>query len=145
MSGMATAPNVVLKWSLPYREEDDERWHTCGLYAYLRPRHPEVLYIGKAARRTFFQRLNDPDKDAFFRDLAEQRGIHSVRVIVAQIEASQNVTGQLVLDVESLLIHTIKPWGNIQASRSRGISRPGLIVNCQGQAWPLRERTFRDQ
>lgn len=145
MSGMAAVPNVVLKWSLPYREEDDARWHTYGLYAYLRPRHPEILYIGKAVRRTSLQRLNDPDKDAFFRDLAEHRGIHGVRVIVARIEASQNITRQLVLDVESLLIHIIKPWGNIQASRSRGISRPGLIVNCQGKAWPLRKRTFRDQ
>ena len=141
---MATVPHVVLKWLLPYREQDDARWHTCGLYAYLRPRHPEILYIGKAVGRTFLHRLNDPDKDAFFRDLAEQRHIRGVRVIVAQIEAGQNITGELILDVESLLIHIIKPWGNIQVSQSRGISRPGLILNCQGKVWPLRKRTFRD-
>jgi hypothetical protein len=142
---MAAVPDVVLKWSLPYREEDDARWHTYGLYAYLRPRHPEILYIGKAAGRTVLQRLRDPDKDALFRDLDEQRSIQSVRVIVAQFEAAQKITRQLILDVESLLIHSIKPWGNIQSTQSRSISRPGLSVKCDGKVWPIGRRTFRDQ
>ncbi|MGA3028449.1 MAG: hypothetical protein ABSF98_27190 [Bryobacteraceae bacterium] len=142
---MEAFPDVVLKWSLPYREEDDARWHTYGLYAYLPPRRPEILYIGKAAGRTILQRLRDPDKDALFRDLAEQRNIQRVRVIVAQFEAAQKITRQLILDVESLLIHSIKPWGNIQSTRSRGVSRPGLTAKCEGKVWPIGRRTFRDQ
>jgi hypothetical protein len=68
-----------------------------------------------------------------------------VRVIVAQFEAAQKITRQLILDVESLLIHSIKPWGNIQSTQSRSISRPGLSVKCDGKVWPIGRRTFRDQ
>ena len=142
---VAAIPDVVLKWSLPYRGEDDARWHTYGLYAYLRPRHPEILYIGKAAGRTVLQRLHDSDKRALFRDLAQQRSIQTVRVIVAQFESTRRITRELILDVESLLIHSIKPWGNIQSARSRGISRPGLTIKCEGKVWPIGRRTFRDQ
>ena len=141
---MAGEPDVVLKWSLPFREEDDSRWHSYGLYAYLRPRHSEILYIGKAVGRTILQRVKDPDKDMLFDDLARERNIHGVRVIVAQFEANQTITRELILDVECLLIHEIKPWGNIQSSRSRGISRPGLVVKCSGEDWPLAKRVFRD-
>ena len=137
-------PDIILKWSLPFREINDARWHAYGLYAYLRPRNPEILYIGKAVGRTILQRLNDSDKESLFIDLAKQRDIRGVRVIVAQIQANQNLTTQLILDVESLLIHGIKPWGNIQSSLSRDISRPGLVVNCKGKAWPFPKRTFRD-
>jgi hypothetical protein len=142
--GMVGAPDVVLRWSLPFREENDQRWHAYGLYAYLRARHPEILYIGKAVGRTILQRVNDPDKRALFDDLAKQRNIRSIRVIVARVEANENVTRQLILDVESPLIYEIKPWGNIQSCQGRGVSRPGLIVNCQGKARPLSRRTFRD-
>lgn len=137
-------PDVILRWSLPFADEDDARWHSYGLYAYLRPRNPEILYIGKAAGRTILQRLRDADKDALFRDLKRQRGIFGIRVIVAEVDATQRVSRELILDVESLLINQIKPWGNIQSATSRSISRPGLIVACKGTAWPLHERTFRD-
>lgn len=141
---MPTAPDVVLRWSLPFRDESDRRWHSYGLYAYLRARHPEVLYVGKAVGRTILQRLKDTDKEVLFNDLAKERGIRSIRVIIAPVEANQNITKQLILDVESLLIHEIKPWGNIQSHEGRGISRPGLVVHCDGKAWPLSRRTFRD-
>ncbi len=52
------------------------------------------------------------------------------------------MTRQLLVDVESLLIYEVKPWGNIQAQSSR-IQRPGLMVECRG-AWPLRKRVFQD-
>jgi hypothetical protein len=141
---MVAAPDVVLKWSLPFRDEDDSLWHSYGLYAYLRPRCREILYIGKAVGRTVLERFNDPDKRAFCDDLVKQRNIRGVRVIVGDVQANQNITRQLILDVESLLIHRIKPWGNIQSRQSRCISRPGLLVICTGNAWPLAERTFRD-
>lgn len=49
-----------------------------------------------------------------------------------------------VADVESLLVHQVKPWANTQGVKTRGIYRPGMVVYCQGQ-WPLRRRTFRDE
>jgi hypothetical protein len=141
---MLDVPDVVLRWSFPFRENDDPRWHSYGLYAYLRPLHGEILYIGKAAGRTILQRFTDPDKRSLLRDLVKLRDIRGVRVITAQVEANQRITNQLILDVESLLIHKIKPWGNIQSGKSRGISRPGLWIVCTGKAWPLTQRTFRD-
>jgi hypothetical protein len=136
--------DVFLRWSLPFADEDDSRWHSYGLYAYLRPRNAEILYIGKAAGRTILQRLRDPDKEALFDDLKRERGISAIRVIVAEVEATQRVTRELILDAESLLIHEIKPWGNVQSVARRDISRPGLTVVCKGLVWPLHERTFHD-
>jgi len=133
---------VTLHWSLPYRERDDPRWeYNLALYAYLRARSPEIFYIGKADGRTVWQRLNDPDKDKLWRRV----NVKAARVIVAELETRLCVTRQLVCDVESLLIYTIKPIGNKQATRSRNISRPGLVVYCEGEAWPDARRTFRDQ
>jgi hypothetical protein len=137
---------VTLHWSMPYRERDDARWgYNLALYAYLRARSPEILYIGKADGRTIWQRLNDPDKDKLWRDLGRELHVKATRVIVAEFETRLRVTRQLVYDVESLLIYTIKPVGNIQATRSRSISRPSLVVHCEGEAWPYPRRTFRDE
>lgn len=41
------------------------------------------------------------------------------------------LTGQLLADVESLLIYQEQPWGNIQSRISRN-SRPGMRVHCSG-------------
>lgn len=137
---------VILHSSLPYRERDDPRWdYSLALYAYLRARGTEILYIGKADGRTIWQRLNDPDKNKLWRDLSRALQVKGIRVIVVDFETGLRLTRQLVYDVESLLIHCIKPVGNKQATRSRNISRPGLVVLCQGKAWPYPRRTFRDE
>jgi len=94
---------------LPFREEDDSRWPQLRSLRVPTPRAiSEILYIGKAVGRTILQRVKDPDKDMLFDDLARERNIHGVRVIVAQFEANQTITRELILDVESLLIHEIK-------------------------------------
>jgi hypothetical protein len=136
---------IILHWCLPYREHDDPRWHyDLALYSYLRPRNPEILYIGKADGRTILQRLTGPDKDNLWRDLNRHYQVNAIRVIVAEFKTDLRITRQLVHDVESLLIYSIKPVGNIQTTRSRNISRPGLVVRCEGKAWPYPRRTFRD-
>jgi hypothetical protein len=146
---MIPNPSVILKWTMPFGNENgidgsDERWDSYGIYAYLRPRNPEILYIGKADGRNFRQRVYDPDKNVLFDGLRRQRGITGIRVIVAEVEATQRVTKALILDVESLLIHEIKPCGNRQSVKSRGITRPGLTVICRGECWPFPRRTFHD-
>jgi hypothetical protein len=136
---------VILHWSLPYREREDPRWdYDLALYAYLRPHSSEILYIGKANGRTIWQRLNDPDKEKLWRHLSQHYQVKGIRVIVAEFETDLRITRQLVYDVESLLIYSIKPVGNEQAIRSRNISRPGLVVRCRGNAWPYPQWTFRD-
>lgn len=118
------------------------------LYLYTDIELDEVLYIGKAVNATVKQRWDAPDKMAFWRSLEKERGIHSHITIVGQINLQSSndfsrVTPQIIADVESLLIHQVNPWGNIQCARSRNISRPGMKVTCSG-AWPLRQRTFVD-
>jgi hypothetical protein len=136
---------VILNWSLPYRERDDPRWdYNSALYAYLRPRSAEILYIGKADGRTIWQRLNDPDKNSLWHHLSKHYQVRGLRVIVAEFETDMRITRQLVYDIETLLIYSIKPVGNEQATRSRNISRPGLVVLCRGKAWPYPQRKFRD-
>ena len=138
--------DVVLSWSLPYRDRDDPRWnYSLGLYAYLRPRGMEILYIGKVYGCTVWQRLGARDKKQLWVHLERNCGIRGIRVIVGEFRTTLMRTRQLVQDVESLLIYSIKPCCNIQARTARNISRPGLVVRCQGGAWPHPHRTFRDE
>jgi hypothetical protein len=56
----------------------------------------------------------------------------------------RRLTRHLVGDVESFLIHEIKPWANSRYAKSRGLyTRPGMVIACQGH-WLLRRKTFRD-
>ena len=54
----------------------------------------------------------------------------------------RRVTHQLLADVESLLIHKLQPWGNIQRRTSR-IERQNLIVQCRGD-WLSGRAVYRD-
>lgn len=123
--------------------DDDERWsYTCCLYAYLAPRAPEILYIGKCDGCTVRHRWRN--KRDFWRDLQRERKILSHRLIVGDVALPEGfrLSRQLLADVESLLIWSIKPWGNIQGRTNR-IQRSGLTISCTG-AWPLIQRRFRD-
>ena|SRR3989442_456593 len=51
-------------------------------------------------------------------------------------------TGEMLSDLESLLIHRIKPPGNIQCLQGR-TRRPGMTVKCEGD-WPQSKLVFRD-
>lgn len=133
---------VTLHWDWLV-DDGDPRWcYTRALYGYLRPISPELLYLGKVDGCSVRERWLQ--KKDFWRDLEEQRGVFSHRVIVAEIEATERLTRQLLGDIESLLIHHLQPWGNIQCIASRGISRPGMKIECRGSAWLVARRTFCD-
>lgn len=114
------------------------------LYAYVHPVRERLLYLGKVCGSTVRQRLHGEHKWQLFRDLQRQYAIEGFRVLVGTLilEPGRRRTAELIADVESLLIHRLKPFGNISATRSR-ISRPGLAVSCIG-AWPFARTGFRD-
>lgn len=103
-----------------------------------------MLYIGKAWGTTIYDRFNAPDKQKFFRYIEQELDLTATRLIAGEIwlDDGTRLTKQLLLDIESLLIHRIKPFGNITAIRSR-TQRPGLRVFCTG-SWPLARRGYLD-
>jgi hypothetical protein len=113
------------------------------LYAYL-VAPSEIVYIGKADYRSVRERWRRSAKPDFWNDLERERGIrqHAVLVGGVDLEPGRRLSAEFLADVESLLIHRIRPWGNIASTKTR-IARPGLIVDCHGE-WPLRQRRFRD-
>ena len=129
---------VRTKWRLVRDIDPAWRW-TRILYAYLHPTEPEILYIGKAdgARSDLRTRWRADDKLKFWRDLERQRSLHSHRVLVGEVhlETERRLSRKLLGDIESLLIFSAEPWGNIQSKQSRA-SRPGLQVRCSGRSWP---------
>lgn len=133
---------VDVRW-YELSDQEDERWfYNRCLYAYLKSRDGEILYIGKCdgcSVRTRWQQKED-----FWSDLERDRSIYSHVAIVGEIrqEVGRRLSRQLLADVESLLIWIIEPWGNIQCQQGR-IRRPGLTVRCLG-AWPLEQKIYRD-
>jgi hypothetical protein len=135
---------VKVRWS-PIRSKTDPKWTWIRvLYAYLTPDQCGILYIGKAYKSSVRERWNFSAKEGFWQDLELGRKITKHIVIVGDIllPPGSNISEQLVSDVESLLIEQIKPWGNIQSTRTR-ISRPGLKVQCVG-GWNGWSPEYRD-
>jgi len=101
------------------------------------------LYIGKAWGTTVEERWNL--KKTFWKDLEKQRGINHVIPLIGEVYlfGEQRLTRQLFADIESLLINTEKPWGNIQSQVHR-IRRPGMLVKSTGK-WPKRGKTYEDK
>lgn len=135
--------DAIVHWS-PLKPAD-RRWgdRQC-LYAYLAPKTPEILYIGKSWGVTVRGRWHHYAKGHFWTDLERERRMLSHRVIHGEIvlPPGKRLSRELLSDIESLLICGIKPWGNIQSRNSR-TSRPGYIVACRG-SWPHRSRMFLD-
>ncbi|OHE85571.1 MAG: hypothetical protein A3G75_13715 [Verrucomicrobia bacterium RIFCSPLOWO2_12_FULL_64_8] len=137
--------NIPIHWR-PITVETDEAWtQTRRLYAYLSARGTEILYVGMTWHATVRSRWSRSGKPYFWDDLEEQRGIHAHRVLVGGLALfpDERLTKHLLAEIESLLIHRLQPWGNIQCQRSR-IVPSGLVVNCRGTS-PHRLCTFRDQ
>jgi hypothetical protein len=141
---------IILDW----RDAHDgtgrwaERWdYNLALYAILHPSRDEVLYLGKADGCTVRSRWNADDKhERVWRRIEDERRLFKHGFIVGEfrLPAGQRLTRHLVCDVESFLIHEVKPWANSRNAKSRGIyTRPGMVIACQGH-WPLRRKTFRD-
>lgn len=124
-----------------------DRWsYTLALYAVVHPDEGEILYLGKADGSTVRSRWDADDKhDRVWRRMEGELGLYEHSFIIGEFRTAvgARLTRKLVCDVESMLIHEIKPWANRQNTKSRGYSRPGLLVCCQGH-WPLRRKTFRD-
>ncbi len=135
--------DAVVHWS-PLSPMDG-RWsdRRC-LYAYLAPKAPEILYIGKSWGVTVRGRWERSAKEQFWNDLERERGILAHRAIHGEIvlPPGNRLSPELLSDIESLLIYKIKPWGNIQSRDSR-MSRPGYVVACRG-SWLHSKRMFQD-
>jgi hypothetical protein len=137
---------VKLHWCA-VDEDEDPRWaHDLALYAYLAPVRAAIYYIGKCDRTSVRGRWCYSAKPDVWDCIQRRSKTH--RLIVAEIETDQRLTRELVSDIESLLIyrvHQIQPLCNRQNTTSRGKHcRPGMRVECRG-AWPLSQKTFRDE
>src|SRR2546428_821392 len=126
-------PVLEVEWRT-LQEDDDPDWQsTRVLYAYFLARPVELLYVGKAWGTTISSRLTADDKRAFWRDFDRVYGKRDPSVMLGEVflERGSRFTGQLLADIESLIIKREKPWGNIQSTRTR-IARPGMRVRCTG-------------
>jgi hypothetical protein len=133
---------VEVHWTY-IEEEHDPLWRgQLCLYAYLHPSHDWLLYVGKADYGTVGGRMSGDHKAQLWKDLANEYGIDDVRVLHGELALEGRRTSELLSDVESLLIKRLKPFGNIQSTRSR-IERPGLRVRCVGD-WPFKRCRFHD-
>jgi len=141
---------IILDWQDVNHESGRwaDRWdYNLALYSILHPDEDEVLYLGKADGSTVRSRWNADDKhERVWSRIEDERGLFEHGFIVGEFRLpdGQRLSRQLVCDVESFLIHQIKPWANSRNAKSRGLyTRPGMVIYCQGN-WPLRQKTFRD-
>jgi hypothetical protein len=134
---------VQVDWT-NLEEQRDPLWsdQLC-LYAYLHPGRAWLLYVGKADYSTIRERLGGDHKAQLWYDLRREYGIDEVRVMHGGLIVESRRTSELLSDVESLLIKRLRPFGNIQSTRSR-ISRAGMRVHCIG-AWPFKRWRFHDE
>lgn len=126
----------------------DKAWNwTNVLYAYTDPEDDVILYIGKAygPSTSVRSRFRADDKNDFWDFIINELGIKEVNVLVGDIalEEGQKLTRQLLADIESLLIFKEDPCGNVQNTRSRGITRSGMRIKCTGD-WPS-QRLYIDR
>jgi hypothetical protein len=140
-----TDVEITLHW-YDIEGDNDPRWeHDLALYAYLAPDGREILYIGKCDRTTVRGRWRYSSKSGTWDSINQVCDSHCV--IVAEIEANERVTRQLLADIESLLIYEVnelQPLHNVQNTGSRGqYRRPSMRIQCRG-AWPLSKRVFVD-
>jgi hypothetical protein len=115
------------------------------LYAYFHQtdNHP-VIYLGKTSVSAY-NRYAARDKDLMF-DAFKTANINP-RIFIGEIllEGNRRLTGELLTDVESLMIHRLQPWWNTQNRKSRGsYSRPGMKVHMIGD-WPHHPTSFHDR
>jgi len=125
-------------------EDEDDGWQqTRCLYAYWAS-DGELLYVGKAWGKTVRERWQRSAKPHFWDDIERHRGVHEHTVGVGSIHSGgQRLTHQLLADIESLLIHRLQPWGNLQSRLTR-IKRVGLTVHCYGD-WFNGYKSYRDR
>lgn len=114
------------------------------LYAYVSLKHRTIYYIGETYYGSVKGRWACQSKDRCLGRLA-LIGVDSFQILVGDVHGGGiRLSEQLLKDVESLLILSIKPVGNKANTRSRTYCRPGMVVKCSGH-WPLRRKTYRDR
>lgn len=137
---------ALIKWIDPNPGGDKKALpHRRVLYAYLHPLTRKILYIGKADFQSVSERTRGAHKEKLHAHIAGAEGIESVHLIIGllHIEEDRKFSSALLSDVESLLIVQLQPRFNTQ-SRATRISRPGLVLNCRGDCWPIAMRRFVD-
>ncbi|MBT3039204.1 MAG: hypothetical protein KME37_09750 [Candidatus Thiodiazotropha sp. (ex Codakia orbicularis)] len=130
---------IEIEWEYTDEEEESIDFNEV-LYAYLNPHSDEILYIGKADRSSVWERMKGEHKEDVFDFIQNELGLNEFSCIVGVPDVP--AYGDLLADIESLLIYCIKPSANIQSKNSR-ISRPELSVTCSGD-WPYKESQFYD-
>jgi hypothetical protein len=122
----------------------DVAWRWSGvLYAYLRPDHEELLYIGLAYGRTVRERWAYTAKSRTWNCIAKGgTDRHICLVGELALDDGRRLTRQLLNDVETLLIKGAQPKCNVMAKGYR-IERPGLCVRCLG-GWKGWRSEYRD-
>ena len=137
---------IKLHWQ-DIGDDNDPRWRVQqALYVYLAPGKPVIYYIGKCYGTSVRQRWNYDAKSDVWDWINERTKNH--RAIMAEFELPEgmNLTKKLVDDIECLLIFRLQPPCNVQCKSSRGkYRRRGMKVVCLGNAWPLSEKTFKDE
>ncbi len=135
---------VGVEWEYTDHEEKSIGF-TRVLYAYLHPDTNEILYIGKSDYCSVLKRTKGTHKENLFNYFSEELGLDSYACIVGilSVPKGRKYSSELLSDVESLLIISLQPCGNIQSKGTR-ISRPGLKVTCSGD-WPCKAKVFDDK
>ncbi len=135
--------NIEIKWQYTGGGEESLDFSRV-VYAYLHPDTSEILYIGKANRCTVKERLFGAHKEAIFDEMIDDLRITKLHAIVGllYIPEERRFNGELLSDIESLLIINVQPPYNKQSRESR-TSRPGLSVRCVGK-WPHEQEHFVD-
>lgn len=132
---------VKVRWLAARSWDDPIVDESRVLYVVAHPQANRPVYIGKADGCTVYERAFARDKHALW-DWLANRGIHEHECLVGFPATDFVLTRQLLADVESLLIYNLQPHWNRQSTRTRGISRPGMVLFCYDE-WRWR-RSFRD-
>jgi hypothetical protein len=128
---------IEVKWQAI--GDNSKYWNSSRcLYAYLHPETYEILYIGKAdGATTVKNRWHAKDKDELW-DFLNKNGIKEHIPIIGSVylPESNKFSSELLKDIEGLFIYNEQPICNINNKKTRGISRPGMIIKCKGKIWP---------
>jgi hypothetical protein len=137
---------IKLRW-YECGDDDDPRWdYRRALYAYFAPVKAAIYYFGKCYGTTVRQRWKYDAKRDVWKWIDKRTKNHCPIVAEFELPEGTNLSEKLVEDIECLLIFRLQPPCNVQCKSSRGEHRrPGMKVVCLGKAWPLPEKTFRDE
>lgn len=135
--------DIEIEWRYTDGDEENIKFSRV-LYAYLHPNTSDILYIGKADRCTVRERLFGAHKEGIFDKMINDLGITELHAIIGVlcIPKERKYSGELLSDIESMLIMNVQPEYNTQSRKSR-MSRQGLSVLCIGD-WPYEQKCFID-